>query len=68
MDVNGYREYIEAYDAILSTEDLEHLRTMAIYLLVGRAINDRGLTQSEQTALAEYALSDMGLEEKGTVH
>ena len=64
----GLSEYIEVYDMIEAEDDLDKLKNMAKYLLVGRAMNDSGLSEDEAVALAEYATVDMGIAEEMTVH
>ena len=61
-------DYIEVYDILEQEEDIENLRTQAKYLLVGRALNDKDLSEEEAIALAEYATVDMGMAEEMTVH
>ena len=61
-------DYIEVYDMLEQEEDIENLRTKAKYLLVGRALNDKDLSEEEAIALAEYATVDMGMAEEMTVH
>ena len=61
-------EYIDVYDMIEAEDDLDKLKNMAKYLLVGRAMNDDGLSEDEAVALAEYATVDMGIAEEMTVH
>ena len=61
-------EYIDVYEMIEAEEDLDKLKNMAKYLLVGRAMNDNGLSEDEAVALAEYATVDMGIAEEMTVH
>lgn len=61
-------DYIEVYDMLDQEEDIENLRTQAKYLLVGRALNDKGLSEEEAIALAEYATVDMNMAEEITVH
>lgn len=61
-------DYIEVYDMLEQEEDIENLRTQAKYLLVGRALNDKDLSEEEAIALAEYASVDMGMAEEMTVH
>lgn len=64
----GLSDYIEVYDMLEEEEDIEKLRNQAKYLLVGRALNDKNLSEEESTALAEYATVDMGMAEEMTVH
>lgn len=61
-------DYIQVYDVLEEEEDLEKLRNMAKYLLVGRALNDRNLSEEEAIALAEYSSVDMGMAEEMTIH
>ena len=61
-------DYIQVYDVIDEEEDLEKLRNMAKYLLVGRALNDRNMSEEEAIALAEYSSVDMGMAEEMTIH
>ena len=61
-------EYIDVYEMIEAEEDLDKLKNMAKYLLVGRALNDKDLSEEEAIALAEYATVDMGMAEEMTVH
>lgn len=61
-------DYIEVYDMLEQEGDIENLRTQAKYLLVGRALNDKDLSEEEAIALAEYATVDMGMAEEMTVH
>ncbi len=61
-------DYIQVYDVLDEEEDLEKLRNMAKYLLVGRALNDRNLSEEEAIALAEYSSVDMGMAEEMTIH
>jgi hypothetical protein len=61
-------EYIQVYDVLDEEEDLERLRNMAKYLLVGRALNDRNVSEEEAIALAEYSSVDMGMAEEMTIH
>ncbi len=61
-------EYLQVYDVLDEEDDLEKLRNMAKYLLVGRALNDRNVSEEEATALAEYSSVDMGMAEEMTIH
>lgn len=61
-------EYIQVYDMLEQEDNIEKLRNQAKYLLVGRAMNDKNLSEDEAIALAEYATVDMGLAEEMTVH
>lgn len=61
-------DYIQVYDVLDEEDDLEKLRNMAKYLLVGRALNDRNLSEEEAIALAEYSSVDMGMAEEMTIH
>ena len=68
---NGFMalsEYIQVYDMLEQEDNIEKLRNQAKYLLVGRAMNDKNLSEDEAIALAEYATVDMGLAEEMTVH
>ena len=40
-------EYIQVYDVLDEEDDLEKLRNMAKYLLVGRALNDRNVSDRD---------------------
>jgi hypothetical protein len=61
-------EYIQVYDMLEQEDNIEKLRNQAKYLLVGRAMNDKNLSEEEAIALAEYATVDMGLADEMTVH
>lgn len=61
-------DYIEVYDMLEQEENIENLRNQAKYLLVGRAMNDKDLSEEEAIALAEYATVDIGMVEEMTVH
>ncbi len=61
-------EYIEVYDMLKQEDDIEKLRSQAKYLLVGRAMNDKNLSEDEAIALAEYTTMDIGAAEELTVH
>jgi len=61
-------EYIQVYDVLDEEEDMERLRGMAKYLLVGRALNDRNVSEEEAIALAEYSSVDIGMAEEMTIH
>ncbi len=61
-------DYIEVYDMLDQEDDIEKLRSQAKYLLVGRALNDKALSEDEAVALAEYATVDMGMAEEMTIH
>ena len=61
-------EYIQVYDVLDEEDDLEKLRNMAKCLLVGRALNDRNVSEDEAIALAEYSSVDMGMAEEMTIH
>ena len=67
MDM-GLSEYIEVYDMLEQEDDIDKLRSQAKYLLVGRAMNDKDLSEDEAIALAEYATVDIGVAEEMTVH
>lgn len=64
----GLNDYIEVYDMLEAEDDLDKLRNMAKYLLVGRAMNDGNLSEDEAIALAEYATVDIGMAEEMTIH
>ena len=64
----GLSDYIEVYDLLEQEENIDRLRNQAKYLLVGRAMNDKDLSEEEAIALAEYATFDMGMAEEMTVH
>lgn len=59
--------YLAVYDMIDKEDDLEKLKNMAKYLLVGRALNDPTISEEEAVALAEYAVIQFD-EEEVTVH
>jgi hypothetical protein len=59
--------YIEVYDMLSEEQDIEKLRNMAKYLLVGRALNDPTISEEQAIALAEYAVIQFD-EEEVTVH
>ena len=61
-------DYIEAYDTIDQEDDMDKLRHMAKFILVGRAMNDRALSEEEAIALAEYSSIDLGMAEEVIVH
>jgi len=61
-------DYIEVYDMLTQEDDIDKLRNQAKYLLVGRAMNDKDLSEDEAIALAEYATVDMDIAEEMTVH
>jgi hypothetical protein len=67
MDM-GLSDYIEVYDMLEQEDDIDKLRNQAKYLLVGRAMNDKNLSEDEAIALAEYATVDIGVAEEITVH
>ena len=54
-------DYIQGYDVLSEEEDIEKLRVMAKYLLVGRAMNDNNVSEEEAIALAEYSSIDIGM-------
>jgi hypothetical protein len=54
-------DYIQVYDVLSEEEDIEKLRVMAKYLLVGRAMNDSNVSEEEAIALAEYSSIDIGM-------
>lgn len=64
----GLADYIEVYDMLEQEDDIEKLRSQAKYLLVGRAMNDKNLSEDEAIALAEYTTMDIGVAEELTVH
>lgn len=59
--------YLAVYDMIDKEDDLEKLKNMAKYLLVGRALNDPAISEEEAVALAEYAVIQFE-EEEVTIH
>ena len=59
--------YLAVYDMIEEETNLEKLKNMAKYLLVGRALNDPAISEEEAVALAEYAVIQFD-EEEVTVH
>lgn len=59
--------YLAVYDMIDKEDDLEKLKNMAKYLLVGRALNDPAISEEEAVALAEYAVIQFDKEEV-TIH
>ena len=61
-------DYIEAYDTIEQEDDIDKLKNMAKFILVGRAMNDRNLSEEEAIALAEYSSIDLGMVEEVVVH
>lgn len=61
-------DYVDVYDILEQEDDIDKLRNMAKYLLVGRAMNDSNLSEVEAVALAEYATVDMDIAEEMTVH
>ncbi len=54
-------DYIQVYDVLDEEEDIDKLRVMAKYLLVGRAMNDSNVSEEEAIALAEYSSIDIGM-------
>lgn len=62
--MNGY---IEVYNLLSEEQDIEKLRNMAKYLLVGRALNDPAISEDQAIALAEYAMIQFD-EEEVTIH
>lgn len=60
-------DYIEAYDLLSEEQDIEKLRNMAKYMLVGRALNDPKISEDQAIALAEYAMIQFD-EEEVTIH
>ena len=67
MDM-GLADYIEAYDTIEQEDDIDKLKHMAKFILIGRAMNDRNLSEEEAVALAEYSSIDLGMAEEVIVH
>jgi len=63
----GLSDYIEVYDKIELEDDLDTLKRMAKYLLVGRAMNDSSLSSEEAVALAQYTCCDIGMDEEGII-
>lgn len=61
-------DYIDMYDLISEEDDVNKLKQMAKYLLVGRALNDPNMSQQEAIALAEYATVDLGMAEEMVLH
>jgi len=61
-------DYIEAYDTIDQEDDMDKLKNMAKFILIGRAMNDRSLSEEEAIALAEYSSIDLGMAEEVIVH
>lgn len=59
--------YLAVYDMIDKEDDLEKLKNMAKYLLVGRALNDPAISEEQAIALAEYAVMQFD-EEEVTIH
>jgi len=59
--------YLAVYDMIEEETNLENLKNMAKYLLVGRALNDPAISEEEAVALAEYAVIQFD-EEEVTIH
>ena len=59
--------YLAVYDMIEEETNLEKLKNMAKYLLVGRALNDPAISEEEAVALAEYAVIQFD-EEEVTIH
>ena len=54
-------DYIQVYDVLDEEEDIDKLRVMAKYLLVGRTMNDSNVSEEEAIALAEYSSIDIGM-------
>jgi len=61
-------DYIQAYDIIEQEDDLDKLKHMAKYILIGRAMNDKNLSEEEAIALAEYSSMDLGMAEEVMLH
>jgi len=61
-------DYIQAYDIIEQEDDLDKLKHMAKYILIGRAMNDKNLSEEEAIALAEYSSMDLGMVEEVMLH
>ena len=61
-------DYIQAYDIIEQEDDLDKLKHMAKYILIGRAMNDKNLSEEEAIALAEYSSMDLGIAEEVILH
>lgn len=61
-------DYIEAYDTIDQEDDMDKLKNMAKFILIGRAMNDRSLSEEEAIALAEYSSIDLGMAEEVIIH
>ena len=59
--------YLAVYDMIEEETNLEKLKNMAKYLLVGRALNDPAISEEDAVALAEYAVIQFD-EEEVTIH
>jgi predicted nucleotidyltransferase len=66
--VMSLSDYIEAYDTIEQEDDIDKLKYMAKFILVGRAMCDRNLSEEEAIALAEYSSIDLGMAEEVIVH
>ena len=61
-------DYIQAYDTLDQEDDVEKLRHFAKFILVGRAMNDKNLSEDEAIALAEYSSIDLGMAEEVIIH
>ena len=61
-------DYIQAYDAIEQEDDIDKLKHMSKFILVGRAMNDKNLSEEEAIALAEYSSIDLGMAEEVIIH
>lgn len=61
-------DYIQAYDAIEQEDDIDKLKHMSKFILVGRAMNDKNLSEEEAIALAEYSSIDLGMSEEVIIH
>ena len=66
--VMSLSDYIQAYDIIEQEDDLDKLKHMAKYILIGRAMNDKNLSEEEAIALAEYSSMDLGMVEEVMLH
>jgi hypothetical protein len=66
--VMSLSDYIQAYDIIEQEDDLDKLKHMAKYILIGRAMNDKNLSEEEAIALAEYSSMDLGMAEEVMLH
>ena len=61
-------DYIQAYDTIEQEDDIDKLKHMAKFILIGRAMNDRNLSEEEAIAFAEYSSIDLGMAEEVVIH